>query len=276
MSSCMWFFSARLSSNVNERLQAMKLTRIRTCVLAVFLIGDGVVQSIAQSGNLGDIESKLYATFKITQTTADRSDIVTPGSILELHKGGLQMAETTSNFAPTFQFKDGRLQMTTGSMLMVDRDIPKRTFVPGEKVWITGIKVQQDAVILTVYSDPYGDSRFYGALKFPFPVKKVIPPTDDVMKMIAEVVTAVPMDNAPAAPSASVAPPAPIAPIAPPPPPPDQPPAPPKTISAGQTKDQVLAMMGQPSKDIKLSAKEILVYPDMKIILVGGKVSDVQ
>lgn len=265
------------------------MKRARACFLVFLLIAGYVVQSGAQSGTLGDIESKLYATFKITQITADKTDIVTPGSVLELHKGGLQLHAINAVVPPTYQYKDGRLQMTGGSawggLLMGGKDgasatdIPHRTFVPGEKVWITGIKVQQDSVILSVYSDPYNDIRYYGQLKFPYPVKKVVPPAADVMRMIAEVVTPVSMeDTSSQSPAAPVAPPpaAPMQVIAPPPPPADQPPAPPKTVSMGQPRDVVIATLGQPSKDIKLSTKEILVYPDMKVVLVGGKVSDVE
>ena len=38
----------------------------------------------------------------------------------------------------------------------------------------------------------------------------------------------------------------------------------------------MIATWGQPTKDIKLGAKEIFVYPDMKVTFVAGKVSDVQ
>lgn len=67
------------------------------------------------------------------------------------------------------------------------------------------------------------------------------------------------------------APPAPIPP--PPPPPPDAPP--PKTISLGQTTDEVVATFGQPQKVVKLGAKSMYYYPDMKVTLINGKVSDV-
>ena len=67
-----------------------------------------------------------------------------------------------------------------------------------------------------------------------------------------------------------------LAPIAPPPPPTDVPPAPPKTISLGQTKDEVVAMFGQPQRVIKLGDKEMLYYPDMKVTLVNQKVADAQ
>ena len=67
-----------------------------------------------------------------------------------------------------------------------------------------------------------------------------------------------------------------LAPIAPPAPPSDPAPQQTKSIAVGQTKNDVLATWGQPAKDIKLSNKEIFVYPDMKVTFVGGKVSDVQ
>lgn len=67
-----------------------------------------------------------------------------------------------------------------------------------------------------------------------------------------------------------------LAPIPPPPPPADTPRPPPKTISLGQTKDEVVAILGQPQKVVKLAAKEMLYYPDMKVILIDQKVTDVQ
>jgi hypothetical protein len=83
--------------------------------------------------------------------------------------------------------------------------------------------------------------------------------------------------NAPAViPEPNPAPEPTLAPIAPPPPPTDVPPPPPKTISLGQTRDEVVAILGQPQKVVKLADKEMLYYPDMKVILVNQKVADVQ
>ncbi len=56
---------------------------------------------------------------------------------------------------------------------------------------------------------------------------------------------------------------------------PEQVPAP-RTVSLGQTRDEVIATLGQPDKVVKLSTKEMLYYPDMKVILVDQKVVDVQ
>jgi hypothetical protein len=54
------------------------------------------------------------------------------------------------------------------------------------------------------------------------------------------------------------------------------PPAAPKTVSLGQTKDQVVAILGQSQKVASVGAKEIDYYTDMKVIFVDGKVTDVQ
>ena len=102
-----------------------------------------------------------------------------------------------------------------------------------------------------------------------------------MLKTIAEAVTVQPDDNAagnaPPQPAQPAAQPEPVmAPIPPPPPPPDAPPAAPKTIAKGVTKEQVVAILGQPTKVVNLGAKEIDIYPDMKVIFINKKVADVQ
>jgi hypothetical protein len=48
-----------------------------------------------------------------------------------------------------------------------------------------------------------------------------------------------------------------------------------KTISIGQTRDQVIAVFGVPTKIVQLGKKEIDYFPDMKVTFVGNKVIDV-
>jgi hypothetical protein len=48
------------------------------------------------------------------------------------------------------------------------------------------------------------------------------------------------------------------------------------TISVGDSIDVVTGKMGNPTKIIDLGAKKIYTYPDMKVIFLNGKVSDVQ
>ncbi|MGA2831956.1 MAG: hypothetical protein ABSE55_02690 [Terracidiphilus sp.] len=173
-----------------------------------------------------------------------------------------------------------------------------RKFLAGEKFWVTGVTAQPDGVLVSLYSDPYSDVRYYGEIKFFFPagaapepaahhrkgsappVTRVAPPVDDFLKTVAELITVVPADDqsnqpAPAdsvAAAAPLTPPAQLTDIAPPPPPPD---VPPPTIALGQTKDQVIASFGQPVKAAKLGVKEIYYYKEMKVTFTSGKVSNV-
>jgi hypothetical protein len=48
------------------------------------------------------------------------------------------------------------------------------------------------------------------------------------------------------------------------------------TVALGQTTDQVAAILGAPKQIIDLGSKKIYKYPDMKVIFIDGKVSDVQ
>jgi nucleoid-associated protein YgaU len=67
-------------------------------------------------------------------------------------------------------------------------------------------------------------------------------------------------------------------PIAAPAAPPEQPQqaAQPQSIELGQTTEQVVATLGQPSKIVKLGDKQIYIYKDLKVTFINGKVSNVE
>ena len=46
------------------------------------------------------------------------------------------------------------------------------------------------------------------------------------------------------------------------------------TVQLGQSIDDVKKIMGDPVKVVDLGSKEILVYKDIKVTLVDGKVTD--
>ncbi len=271
-------------------------------VIAVVLTVIGIEPMLAQTAatqsvdHSGDpktvLQQRLNSQFKLTKITADATDIITPGSVLVLHTDGLVMFSTNVKVSVTSSYKDGKLSIGFGSALGTNialaqmypganiTNVPQRKFLAGEKFWVVGETVKDDGVIITVYSDPYEGTRYFGQLKFPFK-KHIIPPADEVLKTIAEVVTVESEDhaagNVPQQASTQVAQSEQaLAPIPPPPPPSDAPPAAPKTLSLNQTKDQVVAVFGQPSKVVKLGAKEIDYYPDLKVTFVDGKVTDVQ
>ena len=234
----------------------------------------------AQSGDPAAIQQKLNAQFRLTTTTADRSDIVTAGDVVVIHKPGLVMFSGTG-VPSTNNYKGGVISQGFGTVLiMTNPNTVQRAFVPQEKCWVIGITVQKDGVVFGLFSDPYNGYRYYGDLKILFPIKKVVPPVDVVLGLIAEVLTVDGQSDQPEpvqpartrfAPEAAPTP-APMPAIAPPPPPSD---APPPTITLDQTKDQVTAAFGQPLRSAKIGAKEIFYYKDMKVTFINGKVSDV-
>jgi hypothetical protein len=284
---------------------------------AVGFIALAAAFSVGIAAQAGDpatlIQQKLVTQIKVTKSTADRSDIVTSGDVVLLHKDGLMMCSSSSSYAfsntysngvlaanyknrakdAATSFLKGRLPFGGGGSAMdaANNGCPSRKFVAGEKFWITGVTPQKDGILISTFSDPYPDAsgnqvRYFGEIKFPF-AKGAVPPPDDFVRTVAEVITVAPPDDKggqgggqgdqgsqPAqAAAAPEPPPAPMPDIAPPPPPAD---TPPPEIKLGQTKDQVLAAFGQPTRMAKVGVKEILYYKDMKVTLTNGKVSNVE
>jgi hypothetical protein len=249
------------------------------------------------------IQEKLKSDIKLTKAAADHSDIVTAGDVVVLHKDGLMMCSSASPYAYSNSYSGGVLQanqknrakaawksfgmsaLTPGASASdsFNNGCTQRKFVAGEKFWVTDVTLQKDGVVISTFSDPYNDVRYYGEIKFPFVKGAAIPPPDAFEKTVQEVLTVEPAsdsggksDSAQKAPPPASAPapaPAPMAAIPPPPPPAD---APPPTIAIGQTKDQVTAAFGQPVRTAKLGAKEIYFYKDMKVTFTAGKVSNVE
>jgi hypothetical protein len=257
------------------RRQFMRRAIYLAPILALGVALACVAPALHGQDSRAEIQKRLAAEFKRTKMTANRSDIATAGSVLDLHKDGLVMASTEAVAPPTNTYKNGAISFGFGANMawgialspanQQTTSIPQRKFVTGEKFWVTDYSVKPDGVVFQFYSDPYNDIRYYGQLKFPF-AKNVAPPADEVMKSIEEVITAeadtqeaAPADNPAPAPQAAT-----------------RAAASPKTIVLGQTTDEVVGILGQPQKIVNLGAKQMYFYPDMKVIFTNGKVTDVQ
>lgn len=241
------------------------------------------------------LQQKLEATYAITKPTDDKSDIVTAGAVLILQKDKIIMYSTANQVMPQNIYKNGKLSegafgvhdsvQKFGSFIghpaPSQAQTQSRHFVTGEKFWVTGIAVQGDGVVFTLFSDAIQDVRYQCTLKFPY-AKGTTPATDDVLKTVAEVFKVQEDDSAKSddkgnqqqggdanqQPAADQAPAADAAPAAPP--------APPATVAIGQSTDEVVAILGQPDKILNLGAKQIYVYKDLKVTFVKGKVTDAQ
>jgi hypothetical protein len=271
----------------------------------------------AQDQGAAAIQKKLEGEYQLTKTTADKSDIVTAGSVIVLHKDNVLMLVATSTNPCRNTYKDGKVTQSAAcrtnekvkkfsrftSMIPGASSVPdspaSRTFVAGEKFWVTKIEVRDSGkdpgIVLGFFTDAISDTRYATSLMIPFGA--ITPSPDEALKAVAEIITVAPSDDkagddkggdkgqsapqggqqeapsqpaaAPAAPAPAEAPPPPIE--APPPPPAD-----PVSVSEGQTIDQVVAALGQPVKKAKVGTKDIYYYKDLKVTFVNGKVTDVQ
>jgi len=239
--------------------------------------------------------NRLYKEYAPTKFNSDASDVATAGAVITMQKNGLYMYPITVSAAPINTYKNGKLAQSFGDALKVcmtdgvGRDggcasIPHRTLAVGEKSWVGKITIGKDSIHILLVTDAYDDGRYAADVKFPFS-KGTVPPAEEALKMISEVMTAEQPErpaapqvaSQPAPPPPVSAPPEPVAappaPLPPPPPPPD---AVPPTISVGQTKDQVVAEFGQPLRKATAGAKEIFFYKDLKVTFTNGKVSNVE
>ncbi len=144
---------------------------------------------------LAGLEKKLTDQFPLTKATADKTDIVTAGAVLVLQKDNLLMYTTTTTVPPQNTYKNGKLNHGVfdaakkcrfcayvpgvNTVTAAVPNVDTRTFVTGEKFWVTKIEVEPDGVVFSLFSDPISDVRYYSLLKFPFN-KGFVPSTDQM------------------------------------------------------------------------------------------------
>jgi hypothetical protein len=255
----------------------------RLFLSACFVLSSTLVSTAQTLDNLGAVKAAVIAKYHVTQATADHTDIVTAGDVITLLKSGLVMYGSTTAAARSgvVSYHDGKLNAGGMTKFMMagnnsNSTVPIRTWVSGEKCWLTYVEVKNDGLYLQFLSDAINDVRYMGAIKFPVDKKEPMPAPDVMLARVAEVISVSAQDAAPAPAPAPVAPPAPAVVAVPIPPPPPPPPDEPPAITLGQTKAQVQAILGQPLHTAKVGTKEIESFKDMKITFVNGKVTDVQ
>ena len=176
--------------------------------------------SVGLKAQVGDpatlIQEKLVSQIKLTKAASDHTDVVTAGDIVLLHKDGLMMCSSASSYAfsntysggvlaanynnrakdAAKSFLKGHLPFGGGGSVTdaANNGCTSRKFVAGEKFWVTGVTLQKDGILISTFSDPYNDTRYYGEIKFPFP-KGSVPPVDDFVKTVSEVITVAPGDD---------------------------------------------------------------------------------
>jgi hypothetical protein len=188
------------------------------------------------------IQEKLVSQIKLTKAAADHSDVVTAGDIVLLHKDGLMMCSSASSYAFSNTYSGGVLTANYNNRAK-----------SAASSWAMGrVPVFGGGSVTDSAKNGCTSRKFVFALP-----RGSVPPVDDFVKTVSEVMTVVPADDKDKASQGGqqtqaagpAAPAPPMAAIVPPPPPAD---APPPTIALGQTKDQVTASFGQPTREAKL------------------------
>ena len=245
--------------------------------LTALLAGVCLVAAAEDQGPRNTIPKKLESQYVVTRTTDDKTDIVTAGSVLTLQKDKLIMTPVIGGAPCSNIYADGNL--TPNANCIMDRitavrrfrggDQPSgtssttRTFVTGDKFWVTNIDVKDagndSLVALELFTDAIDGVRYKSTLIIPF--KSGLPSPGEVLNSVNEVIKT---DDV-KLPS-----------IAPPPPPSNELLSSPPTVSLGETPEQVVAILGKPLLKAKVGAKEIYSYQNVKVTFLDGKVQDIQ
>jgi hypothetical protein len=210
-----------LSNRKKRNLFMAQELRIRHFAIAGLLVASALAAA-AQGDSIAAIQQKLEAQIKLTRTTADRSDIVKAGDIVELKKDNIRMNSVATTPAPENVYKDGRIsqgwaaawRQSMAKSNNGEQEVPSRLFVAGEKCWVTAVEAREDGAYIYLYSDPYQDNqRYYALVKFPYN-KKSPPSADEVLKQVSQLLSVQASDSggdnsqaqsAPAAPAAPAA-----------------------------------------------------------------------
>jgi hypothetical protein len=163
---------------------------------------------------------------------------------------------------------------------------------PGERFYVFNISVVQDNVTIALLSarlvnGPKGSGRVWTALTFYFPAQTLAnADKDDVLRGIvpwlapeglatigAQSYSAAASALSPAATQAGVPTQPPPAPL--PQPAPERSAAPRAQLAAGMTRDEIVAALGAPQREMSFEGRAWLTYPNMVVVLEDGKLKSI-
>lgn len=249
----------------------------------------------ANAQDVSSIQQRLEAQYALTKTTFDQSDIVTQGSVLTLKIDKIVMVPVNGQDIFQNKYQNGRitqnavdkgthiLDKACGWISVFNRQCPTpassvqlpktHTFVAGEKLWVTGIHVNDSTVVFDLISDPYDNVRYKAALTIPTSPAQA-------EQTVAQIFAGESTASEASLPTTAAIGNQPVPPPAPPnadrvkvPPPPV---AEPK-LAVGQTTGQVMKILGEPKRrGTEPPNKTIYFYPNFKLIFVDDKLADFQ
>lgn len=141
-------------------------TAVGLVLLASFVLAVPVVAADEQV----DVESALRAKYPVSALTPDHTNLMPNGSPLVLRADALGangLLARHSATPPTNTFKDGKLHYSKLKLANVAEENGYRTFVSGERLWVTKIMVFLHEVDIEVCSDDLHGFRYRAKITFP-------------------------------------------------------------------------------------------------------------
>jgi len=282
-----------------------RLQKARHIVFGIFIALFFAVAVVPVAAAQNDLVGALRHKYRLTEINM-QGVAANPGTVLTIEADGINAEPYPTMITFENPVVDGQVkQRSKGFGLLKSSNL--QILQPGQKVYITKINASTDgkedalkvtiltcdAVLATFTNGAYGGQyqaakRYSTTLAFKLPKGTLGQlSVEDASKMIETILSFNPADQVRARDSGVVArscePHCAVstttgqtvgAPVVPQNGAPSD--APPPTVALGQTPVQVTAILGQPKQIIDLGAKQIYKYPDMKVVFINGKVSDVQ
>ena len=233
----------------------IQISRARVAAMAMMIL---IAGRTAYAANHDALKEGLEAKYQITKTGIDRVRITQPGTVFIVQKDGISGDLASDLTFLNNKVRDGQVAQAGGFMASMQGKTTSRDIKTGDKVYLFKIDVKDDQVqFFVITCDTYDvnlhgstkQTRYKAQLSFELGKDFMASAAPEAIEKDVEAVI-MPEGEAQAAST--------------------------KTVELGQTPDQVKSAVGAPDKIIKLGAKEVYVYKDMKVVFVDGKVSDVQ
>ena len=205
-----------------------------------------------------ELEEALKAKYQITKTGFDRLRITQPGTVLVVQKDGISANRSTEAGMITSKVIDGNVQGPQGLggaffEHSTDKSLKAGTNVYVTRIWVRDKEVRFDIITCdTEDINMHGNTRemrYAAAVAFQFPDGFSDSVDANAIKKIVDAVL-LPQSEVQSGQS--------------------------KTVSLGQTEEQVKAILGAPDKIVNLGATTKFFYKDMKVTFTDGKVTDVE
>lgn len=231
-----------------------------------FILAVTVAGAAAESGagQRAAIERALKQRYRLTVVgtgmlgfAGTRSTIQEAGGILSVRRGGLH-GSLDPNQPSSFHIREGQATPARGN-----HDLPLPV---GERFFLHSVYVGSDVIVLGLLSartlsTPRGSGPAWLVLNFFFPPATLaeanlgqILPTLDQWLLPEEGIRPVLQEPAPAPPA---------------------PPAPPAELKPGMSRDDVVAALGPPQREVSFGARTWLSYPGLVVLLEQGKLASV-